>query len=361
MTTIELPCTVADCDYKTPALPYEFAFQQMGTHRADAHQTSIATAAAPQPTNPKPEKVTRPTFDLNQSVEKWNYYKTRWGTYKTATGLAGANIQIQLLETCSENLRFALYQSDASINTKTEDEILAAMKQLAVKEENQLVSRMKLSMLQQGAGEAVGNFVARLKGQADLCAFTEKCVTCNTHTRFTHQMVRDNLVRGLYDQDIQREVLGLEDQTMDLKNLLKLLEAKEAGRRTQATILGRGASAAAASSYKTREKKSIAVKCNYCGNTGHGKNDGPGRNSLQLRQEKCPAFNAQCDNCSRKGHFTHLCRSPKKHDHKKSDDVSKQNALSEEAAISAESAYVYQESTSVKMLSHTVFTDMVSP
>ena len=113
---------------------------------------------------------------------------------------------------------------------------------------------MKLSILQQGPGEAVGNFVARLKGQADLCAFTETCVTCNTHTRFTHQMVRDNLVRGLYDQDIQREILGLEDQTMDLNNLLKLLEAKEAGRRTQATILGRGATAAAASSYK-REKK----------------------------------------------------------------------------------------------------------
>ena len=342
METIELPCTVTDCTYKTPALPPQFAFQQMGTHRGDAHPTINAPAApVVTATTPKPEKVARPTFDLNQSVEKWKYYQTRWNTYKTATGLTGNNIQIQLLETCSDNLRFALYQSDASINTKSEVQILAAMKKLAVKEENQLVSRMKLGIFNQEPGEAVNKFASRLQGQAELCTFTEKCTACNIDIRFTHQMVRDNLVRGLYDQDIQREVLGMEDQTMNLDNLLKLLEAKEAGRRTQATILGRGVTAAAMSSYKTNEKRTNLDNCSYCGKSGHGKNEGPGRNSLQLRQAKCPAFTIQCNICSRKGHFTQLCRSKNK-DHKKS-DVSKQGALSEEAAIAQESAYVYEE------------------
>ena len=204
MASIELPCTFTDCTYKTPALPPQFAFQQMGTHRADAHPTIDAPVApAVTATTPKPEKVARPTFDLNQSVEKWKYYQTRWNTYKTATGLTGNNIQIQLLETCSDNLRFALYQSDASINTKSEQQILTAMKKLAVKEENQLVSRIKLGIFNQEPGEAVNKFASRLQGQAELCTFTEKCTACNIDVRFTHQMVRDNLVRGLKTYNVK--------------------------------------------------------------------------------------------------------------------------------------------------------------
>ena len=351
MTTIELPCTSADCDYTTPALPYEFAFQQMNTHRADSHITPNNNVAFNTAQNiPKPEKVGRPSFDLDQSTEKWEYFKTRWDTYKTATALTGTNIQIQLMETCSEPLRFALYQSDAIINSKTENQILSAMKRLSVKEENQLVCRMKLNLFQQESDEPVRNFAARLKGQAELCLFTEPYLTCNTDTRFTHQMVRDNLVRGLYDQDIQREVLGLENQTMDLEQLLKVLDAKETGRRTQATILGRGASASF-SSYKARERKhqfkdqSQTEKCNYCGNTGHGKNDGPGRNTVQLRQEKCPAFNEQCNNCSWKGHFTKLCRS-KREERKKGST----NTSSQQRASSAEFSSVFEEMCGVSVI-----------
>ena len=141
METIELPCTATNCQYKTPALPHQYAFQQMDNHRADAH----ATAPQAQPVNttataPKPEKVQRPTFDIDQTTEKWEYYKSRWVNYKTATGITGNAIIIQLLETCSEKLRFAMFQSDSKINERTEDEILSAMKSI---EPTQYTSRTR--------------------------------------------------------------------------------------------------------------------------------------------------------------------------------------------------------------------------
>ena len=85
---------------------------------------------------------------------------------------------------------------------------------------------------------------------------------------------------------------------MDLEDLLKLLEAKEAGRRTQASILSRGASAAA-SSYKQNEKKahtSNIETCNYCGRTGHGKNNARGITTVQNRRQNCSAFDFQRKN-----------------------------------------------------------------
>ena len=284
----------------------------MASHRADAHNSSAA------PTNrtgstasslPKPEKVGRPSFDLDQSTDKWAYFKTRWTTYKTATGITGGAVQIQLMETCSESLRFAMFQSDPQIGSKSEDLILAAMKQLSVKEENVMVSCVNLHAFKQESNEPCRNFAARLRGQAELCNFVEKCTNCQHDVRYTDRMVRDALIRGLYDQDIQREVLGLENQEMLLEPLLKLLEAKEVGKRTQANILGQ--TNAAMSSYRQNQRNQQQpppVKCTYCGKQGHGKNDGPGRNSMQIRREKCKAFNHLCEHCNKKGHYSTLCR-----------------------------------------------------
>ena len=121
----------------------------MGTHRIDAHpappQAQPAIAPTVAPNTPKPEKVQRPTFDIDQTTEKWEYYKSRWVNYKTATSLTGDAIIIQLLETCSEKLRFSMYQSDSKINERTEVEILSAMKRLAVKGEHQVSTSPTLS------------------------------------------------------------------------------------------------------------------------------------------------------------------------------------------------------------------------
>ena len=178
METVELPCTATGCDYKTPALPTEFAFRQMDNHRADAHPIVAAATANPPattPAAPRPEKVQRPCFDVDQTTEKWQYLNTRWTNYKNATQLTGESVTIQLLEACSENLRFSMFQSDSRINQKPETDILALMKTLSVKEENVMVSRMKLHSLHQEAGEPIRNFVARVKGQAELCRYEIAC------------------------------------------------------------------------------------------------------------------------------------------------------------------------------------------
>ena len=78
------------------------------------------------------------------------------------------------------------------------------------------------------------NFAARIRGQADVCKFTVRCSCDNgMDVSFADQMVRDVLIRGLSDLDIQQEVLGNENQDLDLEHTISLIEAKEAGRRSQ--------------------------------------------------------------------------------------------------------------------------------
>ena len=131
-----------------------------------------------------------------------------------------------------------------------------------------MVSRVVLNNIQQQANEGIRNFTARVKGQADLCQFTQKC-TCTNTVRYTDEMVRDVIIRGLYDQDTQRDVLGMQEQDMQLDALIKLLEA----RRHMHPSSVRPALAYPGTNGTKADDQSKPGKCHYCGRAGHGTNE----------------------------------------------------------------------------------------
>ena len=58
-----------------------------------------------------------------------------------------------------------------TLTGKTEDEVLAAMKTLVVREENVMVARVTLH--KQDRGESIYSYEVRLEGQAGVCRFTQ--------------------------------------------------------------------------------------------------------------------------------------------------------------------------------------------
>ena len=84
------------------------------------------------------------------------------------------------MDTCSEQLRYVMFQDNNDIEQQPELHILESIRRLAVKAENVMVSRVVLNNLQQQADEGIRNFTARVKGQADLCQFTKQCTCTNT-------------------------------------------------------------------------------------------------------------------------------------------------------------------------------------
>ena len=80
---------------------------------------------------------------------------------------------IQLLQCCDDQLRRDLTQNaGGTLTEKTENEVLAAMKILAVREENVMVARVTLHNMKQDRGEPIRAYGARLRGQAGVCKFT---------------------------------------------------------------------------------------------------------------------------------------------------------------------------------------------
>ena len=87
------------------------------------------------------------------------------------------------------------------------------------------------------------------------------------------------LCRGLEDPEIQLELLGDKNQDMTLEQILRSVEAKEAGKRSATRLfLPHVTDAITGSTYK-RQKRDVAEEpslkdqdpCLYCGKRSHGK------------------------------------------------------------------------------------------
>ncbi|CAG2216563.1 unnamed protein product [Mytilus edulis] len=157
-------CPIPGCEYVTDDLDAAIV---------DVLITVHSTTHAPGPiTVAKVEKVKRPVISTAGTSEEWAYFESRWSDYVETMKIAGRDKVVQLLECCDEQLRKDLTRSaGGSLTNKPVQEVLAAIKKLAVREENTMVARVTLHNMRQDRDEPVRSFCARLRGQAGVCKF----------------------------------------------------------------------------------------------------------------------------------------------------------------------------------------------
>ena len=294
-------CPIPGCEYATADLDPAIVAALITAH--SAVHTSGNTA--------KVEQVKRPTITAAGTSEEWSYFESRWTDYITATKITGTDRVVQLLECCSEPLRKDLTRAaGGTLTNKTEAQVLAAIKTLAVREENVMVARVNLHNMRQDRDETVRSYGARLQGQAGVCKFVMKCPGCEIEVNYTDSILRDVLTRGIADPDIQLELLGNSKQNMTVEEVFQFVEAKESGKRSASTLLDSHAVDVASSSYRKaknaqqRDIRDKNIPCSYCGTKGHGKS-APGRQ----RRLECPAYGHKCELCNRDHHMESVCRS----------------------------------------------------
>ena len=190
--------------------------------------------------------------------EDWNYFLTRWADYEEATEITGKARILQLLECCDDKLRRDLTRTaGGSLTNKSKEDVLALMKNLAIRAENPMVTRAKLQTMQQDHDEPVRAFSARVRGQADTCQYTVPCPDCGKDVDHTEPMIRDIVSHGLADKDIQRDRLRDKKPSPSLEEVLQFIETKESGKRSAHQLVNAHISAAASSSYKKQQRGSV--------------------------------------------------------------------------------------------------------
>ena len=151
----------------------------------------------------------------------------------------------------------------------------------------------------QDRDEPVKNFMARLRGVAEVCKLTVRC-PCepSVQVSYADKEIYHCLVKGLADMDIRNQVMG-EVQEMSLDALVKFVEAKESGRKAGRYLDSGEAEVSKLTGYRLsereqqladKEKTDDEAKCRFCGRKGHGSSP-----SFELKKEKCPAFDRKCN------------------------------------------------------------------
>lgn len=237
MPEVTYRCEFAECNWeaKTETVKDYVALYQI--HVQALHPNTGAAATS------KAEKAKRPELTSDISEEDWSYFTTRWTQYKKATGLKGEDIITQLLECCTEQLRRDHHRTFSGAAVVTEDTVTAELKQIAVCKRNKAVNRVKLGTLKQDKGEPVRKFAGRVRSLAAVNGYTVKCtkVGCGQDVPYTEAVITDQVITGLADTEIQKDVLGHTDaDNLDLETLLKFIEGKESGRASQGLMSGAG-------------------------------------------------------------------------------------------------------------------------
>ena len=129
--------------------------------------------------------------------------------FRQGSGINKASATAQLFQCVSQSLGDSLLKSDAEIVFKPLQELLSAMRQLAVIPLATGVLRSDLMRMRQLRDEPFHAFAARVRGKADTCAFTVDC-TCGLKVNYTDHMIRDTLLNGIVENEI-REILGSAD------------------------------------------------------------------------------------------------------------------------------------------------------
>ena len=181
------------------------------------------------------------------------------------------------------------------------DDAIATLRALYIKPTNEVFARHVLATRRQQSGETLDEFLQSLKTLSKDCKFTD--VTAAT---YKDEAVRDAFITGLQSSYIRQRLL--ENTTLDLNSMFTQARSLHTAQKSSETYVTPDPppfhAAATTSSHISQsgdDSESVitavtGAKCYFCGYSRHPRH-------------KCPAKDATCKKCQKKGHFAKVCRS----------------------------------------------------
>ena len=243
--------------------------------------------------------------------ENFHSFQSQWKTFFILTELdqREAVYQHAFFKYCvgPEATKVIESASDYVADASTPDEMLTILEQYCIGERNIIHERFVFNSLRQSATEPFDSFYTNLRAQAKRCQYTT----------MTDELIRDRIVLGVHGDDLRKKLISTGNK-LTLDQALRFCRAQEvAGNAmrefstSSTTSISTAKSVAAVNAKKYRPKpkprtslanitpnssSSTTRPCQWCGRESHPR-------------DKCPAKDAQCNKCKKKGHFANVCRS----------------------------------------------------
>ena len=139
----------------------------------------------------QPPKIDRPSISRGTTEEKWITFSRKWTLFKNGTNIPQTQLTTQLWQCCDQELEADLFRDVSDISILSEEALLQAIQRLAVITVTASVWRAELLALRQDHGQMVRSFAAKVKGKAQICAFSKQCTreNCTQVIDYTEDIV----------------------------------------------------------------------------------------------------------------------------------------------------------------------------
>ena len=248
----------------------------------------------------KMEKLLRPTkFDedpaSSQATAAWRYWKRTFLNFLNSAEVP----EQQKLNVLINFVGLRVYEIISEIESYTE--AMALLEETYVKPKNTIFARHLLATLKQEPGDTLEQFLQKLQLLAKDCEF--KAVTAE---QYRDNSIREAFISGMASSTIRQRLL--EKQTLDLKSAVELARSLEMAERQNQSFRPGYAAAAVPTLEEQQALQELTLgdstsasatnnqKCYFCGQSRHPKS-------------VCPARDATCKKCHKKGHFAKVCLS----------------------------------------------------
>ena len=247
------------------------------------------------------------SFTLGSNLlENWKIFKQRWHTYSVLSHLSSQPREVQvalLLHTLADDALkvYNGFHFGTDENSRTVQEILDKFELFAVGEINETYERFMFNQRVQEEGEMFDKFLSDIRTLVKSCSYCDICL---------NSMLRDRIVLGIRDADVQTELLKVRNLTLEkcidickaaenasLKN--KVLRpdnsvVHKVGYHKQSQIYSKSSDSdkGNVSHFEFRE-------CKFC-DKRH-----------VFKKEKCPAYGKKCSKCGQENHFACKCPNSK--------------------------------------------------
>ena len=326
---VVVSCTIDTCEFKTQVVGDQTGSILLSHYIATEHSNANQVSSNIQDRAQRPQ---RPIITTELTPQQWSNIIRYWKIYKKEARLNTTNIITQLITCCDEELRNQLFNAHSEIEEKEEEEVIKAIRELAVKSESVIVAQVNHVKCRQGRDEPVRKWFSRLKGQASVCDYTITFKTTDgmEHTKsYEDNVLRQIIAANMDDSDIQTDLLSIlnsSKKSMTADEMVCFIEAKENAKQGTVKLSSTHSINALHSTYKKNSRPAMNTysqatrpksttqntnkdKCSHCGTYGHGNHWG--FHGANIRKKLgCPAYGKTCNKCHRLGHFGSMCRIP---------------------------------------------------
>lgn len=224
----------------------------------------------------------------------WIEYKERLEFYFTANSITEDAKKRAIFLSVSGSSLYSLIRSlctPASPSTVEIADLLQKLDNYFIPKPSEILARFKFHKRDQKKSETISEFLAELRKLSENCNFGEQL----------NSMLRDRLVCGIFDADIQRKLLA--DSQLTLQSALDVALAGEAALRQADEIRGQTASV-----FKLKNDFVNKAQGKKGDTGGHPKN----KNSCYRCGSfhafgECKFLNAVCNYCKKVGHIAKVC------------------------------------------------------